>query len=338
MRKTFLISGLLAGVLAAGSSRADSSYSDMNANADTAKKTAAADGWQGSVAFGTLQTSGNTDTSSSNAKALIGYKGGNWQDSLLFQALRASSAGVLTAESFNANGQTDYNFTDVDYVFGNLDYLRDVFSGYDRRTSEVVGLGRRLLNSDTQQFDAQFGVGTRQTRYTDDTSKSEAVELLAGNYLWKFSPNSSFSENLSVEHGVSNTYSQSVTGLTTNISGSFALAITYTISHNSSVLPGFKNTDRSTAISLVYSFATAAAPCTCESAASHRRTAGDHRSPAGYRHRRPRRPAPTGSRRHPRRPGTIGAFRPWNEPKGRAGVQVLQRVTAAPARPEAGYT
>lgn len=261
MYKSFLLSGFLVGALFAGTTtRADDTYSDMNANASTAKTAAAAEGWQGSLAFGTLQTSGNTDTSSSNAKALFGYKSGNWQDSLLFQALRASSAGVLTAESYNANGQTDYNFTDKDYVFGNLDYLRDVFSGYDRRTSEVVGLGRRLLTSDTQQLDAQFGVGTRQTRYTDDTSKSEAVELLAGTYLWKFAANSGFSENLSVEHGVSNTYSQSVTGLTTNISGSFALAITYTISHNSGVLPGFKNTDRSTAVSLVYSFAPSPAP------------------------------------------------------------------------------
>ncbi len=291
------------------------------------------------MAFGTLQTSGNTDTSSSNAKALIGYKGGNWQDSLLFQALRASSAGVLTAESFNANGQTDYNFTDVDYVFGNLDYLRDVFSGYDRRTSEVVGLGRRLLDSNTQQLDAQFGVGTRQTRYTDDTSKSEAVELLAGNYLWKFSPNSSFSENLSVEHGVSNTYSQSVTGLTTNISGSFALAITYTISHNSSACClGSRRTPTGTRRSRW-------------SIPSHRRRPLHprvRRQPPPYRQRPPEpcrlpplpapRPVPTGSRRRPRRPGTIGAFRPWNEPKGRPGVQVLQRVTAAPAWPEAGYT
>lgn len=255
MRKAFLISGLLAGMLLADATRADSSFSDMNVNADTAKKTATAEGWQGSVAFGTLETSGNTDTSSSNAKALLGYKGGNWQDSLLFQALRASSDGVLTAESFNANGQTDYNFTDKNYVFGNLDYLRDVFSGYDRRTAEVVGLGRRLLASDTQQLDTQFGVGARQTRNTDGSSNGEAVELLAGNYLWKLGANSSFSENMSVEHGVNNTYSQSVTALTTNISGSFALAITYTVSHNSDVLPGFKNTDRSTAISLVYSFA-----------------------------------------------------------------------------------
>lgn len=255
MRKALLAGGLIAGALLAGTTRADSSFASMNANADTAKKTAAAEGWQGSVALGYLETSGNTNTSSSNAKVLLGYKSGNWQDSLLFQALRAESNGVLTAENVEGNGQTDYNFTDKDYVFGNLDYLRDTFSGYERRTSEVLGLGRRLLASDTQQLDTQFGVGTRQTRYTDQTRKSEAVELLAGSYLWKFAANSSFSENISVEHGPSNTYSQSVTGLTTNIAGSFALAITYTVSHNSSVLPGFKNTDRSTAVSLVYSFA-----------------------------------------------------------------------------------
>lgn len=268
MRKPLLAGGLIAGALLAGATRADSSFSSMNANADTAKKTAAAEGWQGSIALGTLQTGGNTDTSSSNAKVLLGYKGGNWQDSLLFQAVRATAAGVLTAENFNANGQTDYNFTDKDYVFGNLDYLRDTFSGYDRRTSEVLGLGRRLLASDTQQLDVQFGVGERQTRYTDATSKSEAVELLAGGYLWKFGSNSSFSENLSVEHGSSNTYSQSVTGLTTNIAGAFALAITYTVSHNSSVLPGFRNTDRSTAVSLVYSFAPPPPPATAAAPAA----------------------------------------------------------------------
>ena len=255
MRTPLLAGGLIAGVLVAATARADSSFASMNANADTAKKTAAAEGWQGSVALGYLETSGNTDTSSSNAKVLLGYKSGSWQDSLLFQALRAESNGVLTAETVEGNGQTDYNFTDKDYVFGNLDYLRDRFSGYEHRTSEVFGLGRRLLASDTQQLDTQFGVGARQTRYTDQTRKSEAVELLSGSYLWKFAPNSSFSENISVEHGPSNTYSQSVTGLTTNIAGSFALAITYTVSHNSSVLPGFKNTDRSTAVSLVYSFA-----------------------------------------------------------------------------------
>lgn len=260
MYKPFLLSGLLACALLVGTTTRADTYSDMNANAGAAKTAAVAEGWQGSLAFGTLQTSGNTDTSSSNAKALFGYKSGNWQDSLLFQALRASSDGVLTAETINGNGQTDYNFTATDYVFGNLDYLRDRFSGYDRRTSEVGGLGRRLLTSATQQLDMQFGIGARQTRYTDETSKSEAVELLSGAYLLKFGSNSSFTENLSVEHGASNTYSQSVTGLTTNISGSFALAITYTISHNSSVLPGFKNTDRSTAVSLVYSFPPPAPP------------------------------------------------------------------------------
>lgn len=251
-----------AALLATTVAQADGSFTDINANANATKTAAANQGWQGSVALGTLSTTGNSETSSENGKAVFGYQSGPWQDAFLLQALKASTAGVVVAESSEANAQTDYNFTDKDYLFGNLDYLRDVFSGYERRTSEVGGLGRRLYTSDTQQLDAQFGVGGRQTRYTDATRSSELVEMAAGSYLWKFGSNSSFAENLSFEHGRTNNFTQSVTSLTTNLANSFALSISYTVKHNSTVLPGFKNTDTITAISLVYSFPPPSPPAT----------------------------------------------------------------------------
>lgn len=235
--------------------RADANLTDLQANADAARQTAVMDGWQGSVALGYLQTTGNVNSSTLNGKALAGYKSGPWQDSVLFQALKSSQEGALIAESFNFDGQTDYNFNPDNYLFGNLDYLRDVFSGYERRTSEVVGLGHRLLNSDTQQLALEVGVGARQTHFTDGTRDSEPVERFAANYLWKFSGNSNFTENLSILHGASNTLTQSVSTLTANLYNSFALSVSYTVNHNSDVLPGFKNTDTVTALSLVYSFA-----------------------------------------------------------------------------------
>ena len=234
---------------------ADENLTDLQADADAARQTAVKKGWQGSVALGYLETTGNSETSTANGKVLLGYKSGKWQDSFLAQALKASTAGVLTAESFAADVQSDYNFSDTNYVFGNISYLRDVFSGYERRTSEVVGMGHRLYNSDTQQLGMELGVGARQTRYTDETSDSEPVERAALNYLYKFDKTSSFTEDLSVEHGASNTLSQSTSALTVNLAGSFALSLSYTVTHNSTVLPGFKNTDTITALSLVYSFA-----------------------------------------------------------------------------------
>jgi putative salt-induced outer membrane protein len=110
------------------------------------------------------------------------------------------------------------------------------------------------VNSDAQQLDLEFGLGARQTRYTDNTSNNVLIERLSSSYLWKFADKSNFSENLSLEHGSDNTYIQSVTALTTNLAGSFALSLSYTVKHNSTVLPGFKNTDTITAVSLVYSF------------------------------------------------------------------------------------
>ncbi len=238
----------------AGTVYADTDITQLDANVAATKKAAAKEGWQGSVSLGYVATTGNTSTRSLNAQALAGYMGGPWQDLLSFQAIEASADGETTAENYDLNGQSNYSFTANDYVFGLADYLRDTFSGYQHRTSEIVGYGRRLLTTDTQQLNVEFGAGARQTRFTNDTSESELVEMLAANYLWKFTEKSNFSENLSVTHGTDNTFTQSVTALTTNLAGDFALSVSYTVKHNSSVLPGLKNTDTITAMSLVYTF------------------------------------------------------------------------------------
>jgi putative salt-induced outer membrane protein YdiY len=116
-------------------------------------------------------------------------------------------------------------------------------------------LGHRLINSPTQQLDLELGAGRRQTRYsTDFPSSEEWVERIAGSYLWKFTNTSNITESLSVVHGSSNTLTQSVTAVTANLADSFALSLSYTVSHNSSVLVGFKKTDAITALSLVYTF------------------------------------------------------------------------------------
>ena len=237
-----------------GAAHADLGLTQLDANIAATKKIADKEGWQGSVSLGYLATTGNTNTRSLNGQALAGYKSGPWQDVLAFQAIQSSQNGVTSAENFDFNGQSDYNLSDKDYLYGTVDYLRDTFSGYQRRTSEILGYGRRLFRSESQQLDLEFGAGARQTSNTDDTHSDDFVQRLALNYLWQFAEKSNLSENLSVINGTDNTFTQSVTALTTNLAGSFALSVSYTVKHNTSVLPGLKNTDTTTAISLVYTF------------------------------------------------------------------------------------
>ncbi len=254
MKKEILLLGAALLTVVSIPARADIDLTQLDADVAATKKIAAKEGWQGSVSLGYLATTGNTNTRSLNGQALAGYKSGPWQDVLAFQAIRSSQNGVTSAESYELNGQSDYNFSDNDYVYGTVDYLRDTFSGYQRRTSEIVGYGRRLLNTDTQQLDLEVGGGVRQTYYTDDTHSNDFVQRLALNYLWKFADKSNLSENLSVINGSDNTFTQAVTALTTNLAGNFALSVSYTVKHNTTVLPGLKNTDTITAISLVYTF------------------------------------------------------------------------------------
>lgn len=247
-----------------GSAHADVNLTDLEANAAAAQQVAVKQGWQGSVAIGYLQTTGNANTVTANGKALFGYKSesGKWQDSILIQALKASQEGFVIAENTELDGQADYNLDTDNYLFGNGDYLRDVFSGYERRTSEVLGVGHRFINTPKQQLDLELGGGRRQTHYTTPgvPSDVEWVERGALSYLWKLTDTSNLSENLSVVHGSANTLTQSSTAVTANLAGSFALSLSYTVSHNSTVLDGFKKTDAITAISLVYTFVPAAPP------------------------------------------------------------------------------
>lgn len=257
MGKKWLIAGAAALAAVATNAYANYGFDDLttfSAYAAATRQAANKEGWQGSVSLGYVATTGNTNTRNGNAQAQAAYRSDNWANLLSLQALAASTDGVTTSNSLDVSGQSEFSLTKTNYLFGLADYLRNTFAGYRRRTAEILGYGRRLVATPTQQLDLELGVGARQTHFTDGTSNSRLVERLAANYLWKFTGKSNFSETLGVEYGTDNTYVQSVTALTTNLAGSFALSVSYTVNHNTRPLPTFKSTDTITSMSLVYTF------------------------------------------------------------------------------------
>jgi putative salt-induced outer membrane protein len=211
-------------------------------------------GFFGAVSIGYLATTGNSQAANLSAKTSFGYVAAPWRHAFMLQAVKGSTNGVTTAEEYEAAEQTDYTFSENNYVYGALNYSTNRFAGYDQRTTEVIGYGRRLLASDTQMLDVQIGGGARQTRQTDDTRRNEPIVQLAGAYRWDFSDNANFSQQIKVEDGSDNTYSENVTALTANLSGGLALSISYTVKHNSTVPAGSEKTDTATAVSVIYGF------------------------------------------------------------------------------------
>jgi putative salt-induced outer membrane protein len=210
--------------------------------------------WSGKAKLGYLATSGNTENATLNTGFEVGYTSGKWDHLFNAAAINASENKVTTAEAYDANWKSERNLTDHDFMFGRLSWRKDRFGGFDTQFSQTVGYGRRLIDMDKHKLNAEVGAGARQSTLQDGTSENETIFRGGLYYKWLLSETAEFSQDLTVEAGDLNTYSESVTALSARLLGDLSLVASYTIKHNSDVPPTTENTDTYTALSLEYVF------------------------------------------------------------------------------------
>ncbi len=210
--------------------------------------------WFGHVKFGYLATSGNTENSNLNSSFQLGYTAGKWAHTLDAFAVSASENDVTLAEAYELGWKTERNLTDVDYLFGRLNWRKDRFSGYPEQFSESAGYGRRLIDKAPHTLNAEIGLGARQAERIDGVDENDAILRAGLDYRWQFSETAEFTQDFVVEAGQNNTYLESISAITARLIGDLALVASYTIKNNSDVLPGTESTDTYSAVSLEYAF------------------------------------------------------------------------------------
>lgn len=210
--------------------------------------------WEGTARLGYLATSGNTDSASLNSGFEIRYTSGQWIHGFKAGGIFSSEDAVTTAEAYEAGFKSERNFGEHNYLFGQLQWRKDRFSGYDQQFSQTVGYGRRLIDLEKHKLNAEIGAGARQSDVADGTQESESILRGAMNYTWSISETATFSQAVSVESGSENTYTESATKLSAALVGNLSLVASYTIKNNSEVPALTENTDTFTALSLEYTF------------------------------------------------------------------------------------
>jgi putative salt-induced outer membrane protein len=210
--------------------------------------------WSGAASLGYLSTSGNTETSSYNTKVGVGYASGDWKHSFAASANGSDESKVTKAEAYQAGWESDYNFTEHDFIFGTVDWRKDRFSGVDQQITEALGYGRRIIDTPKHLLSAGLGVGHRQADLADGTSESGVIGRGNLDYVWTFSETAGFDQRIVIESGSDNTYIESVSAVRARLIGDFALVLSYTIKQNSDVPVGSQKTDKLTAISIEYAF------------------------------------------------------------------------------------
>lgn len=210
--------------------------------------------WSSEAELGFIKTKGNTETESLNFKFGLNNKRKDWEHSLKLESANSSDSMGSTAERYFLLLRTQYSLSELAYIFGRVQYEDDRFSGFNYQSSEVIGYGRRLANTDTLKLNAEVGAGLRQNDFKNGDSTSESIFLMGSDVDWKISKTASLTEDLTVEIGEDRTISKSVTGLKTKINNSLSSKITYTVKHASEVPAGTKKTDTELAVTLVYAF------------------------------------------------------------------------------------
>jgi putative salt-induced outer membrane protein len=210
--------------------------------------------WTGKVALGYLATSGNTDSSSLNSQFSVGFAHGKWQHTLDATAISSDENDVSTAEAYKLGWKSEYSFSEHDFLFGRAIWRKDRFSGYDQQFSQTVGYGRRVIDTPKHLLSAEIGVGARQSTLRDGSTEDDTIVRGGASYRWKLTETSQFTQDLTVESGNTNTYTESVTAIRTRLLGDFALVASYTLKNNSDVPAGTEKTDTYTALSVEYAF------------------------------------------------------------------------------------
>jgi putative salt-induced outer membrane protein len=210
--------------------------------------------WTTTAGLGYVNTSGNTNTETLIFKFDTAYEIERWKHALYFDTLNASTDDVSTADRKLFTFQSNYKFRPRDYFYGLFNYEDDKFSGFEYQAKLGLGYGRKIIQTERHELDGEVGPGYRKFKPDNLPSDDEALLRLAGFYKWKISDSSDFSQDLIGDFGEKQDEWRSVTGLRTSINKSFSLRLTYTVRYLDVVPVGNDHYDRTTAVTLDYTY------------------------------------------------------------------------------------
>lgn len=210
--------------------------------------------WSGKASLGYLGTSGNTETTNMSGAFEVEYALERWKHHFDAATIKASEDNDTTAEAYTAGWKSEWTMSDINFLYGRLDWRKDRFSGYDEQFSQTVGYGHRLIDNETHSLNGEVGIGARQSELATGENESETIVTGGLYYKWTFSETAEFTQDLLVEAGDENTFLQSKTAISATLVGDLALVASYTIRSNSDVPLGTEKTDTFTALSIEYAF------------------------------------------------------------------------------------
>lgn len=206
-----------------------------------------------SAQFTFLDTSGNASSQSLGAGGTLAWRPDPWTYSAKAIFAQAETDEELSARSFAGLFRSSRALNERLSVYGQYDFLRDVFAGVEQR--HVIEGGASYLTVDTPRHRLRFdaGLGYLYQRNPDDHLDSVTLSL-ASAYRLAISKTSEFTYQPRFLLPLAETgawkFDQDV-ALTIAMNTILSLKLAHTLRYSADPPEGFKTTDRILAISIV---------------------------------------------------------------------------------------
>jgi putative salt-induced outer membrane protein len=222
--------------------------------------------WKGKAEAGAMQSRGNADSTSANAKLDLATESEKWKHAFFLGGVYGENSAFATAERYETKWQTDYKITEKFSWFGSLRYEADRFSGFAYQATVSTGASYKFIDSPTTHLDASLGAGYKRYKpevliksdagevldRIEGEVESDAVATFAVNYEHSFTATTKITNKFLTEAGADNTAVQNDLALQVSMTESLALAVGYAVRYNSDPPPLSESTDTLTTINLVY--------------------------------------------------------------------------------------
>lgn len=237
-----------------------------NVYADEAKKN---DELTMSAELGFLVKTGNTKSGDIKAGFNLKHKHDQWTNLFAINALAKKSEienelgedeYTTTDNKWDIKAQTNYSLNEngKNYLYGNLAYQQDKFSGFSNQSSFSAGWGRHFIDNETTSLFADIGPGVKRDEIRA-TNSSETNFILQAQALYTTKINEfvEFKQYLVAKQAFEsdkNSVYQSETSISTKLIESMQLKFALRIDYDTEVAAGDENTNTETSMTLVYSF------------------------------------------------------------------------------------
>ncbi len=215
---------------------------------------AATSSFKGNIDAGLTVASGNTETQNFNVSSALNYKKDVFDNSLELKARSSAEDDVRTNEEYFVNNQSRYIFSPKMYSFFELEYVNDRFSGFQYRTSELLGYGYKFYDNTTFQLSGELGAGARQSLSTNEERTNSLLGKATVKTFWQLSEALSLENKTSSSYGSDALITISDTDLKSKLTDSLYFKLNYNLQHIDDVPADKKHLDSITSLGLGYEF------------------------------------------------------------------------------------